>query len=308
MTRSPQQSDLDQAWDFADPAGTEARLAAMAADAERAGWAEYAAEVRTQIARAQGLQRKFAEGHATLDAVEAWLAAGAGSTGHGSLRVLVRLLLERGRVLNSSGDSAAAGPLFGRAWAMATAPDACPAQDGLAVDAAHMLAIVESGEKAREWNRLALELAESSANPDARRWRASLLSNLGWTECATGEYARAHEYFERALAARIEHGTEGRLRRPWLVARWCVARSNRAAGRVDEALTEQRRLHDEHATAGTVDGFVHEELGECLLTLGRAEEAAPHLAAAHAALSRDPWLSEREPARIERLRRLAGGS
>jgi hypothetical protein len=55
-----------------------------------------------------------------------------------------------------------------------------------------------------------------------------------------------------------------------------------------------------------VDGYVQEELGECLLSLGREAEAKAHFAAAYGNLSRDEWLKRDEPDRLERLRRLGG--
>jgi hypothetical protein len=53
-----------------------------------------------------------------------------------------------------------------------------------------MVAIVASGDEALAWNQRALELAQASPDPDARRWRASLFNNLGWTYHDRGEYAR----------------------------------------------------------------------------------------------------------------------
>jgi hypothetical protein len=56
---------------------------------------------------------------------------------------------------------------------------------------------------------------------------------------------------------------------------------------------------------GASDGFVFEELGECLLALGRADEARPYFAQAYAELSQDEWLADNEPARLERLKALS---
>lgn len=291
---------IRDAWDFADPAASEARFAAMVREAERSGDEAAAAEIRTQLARAQGLQRRFDDANATLEAVEPLLKR------EPAIRVRMRHALERGRVFNSSGDAQRAKAWFTRAWILVSTPTERPGLDDLAVDAAHMLAIADPA-NADDWNSKALELAESSPNPDARRWRASLLNNMGWTRFGAGDHAAALTLFERALAARIEQGTTGKLRGPWLIARWCIARAHRALGRIDEALAEQLRLHEEHAAAGTADGFVHEELAECLLALGRAAESRPHFAAAYEQLSKDPWLAEREPERIARLAELAAG-
>lgn len=302
-------SDILEAWDFQDPAGSAARLGALAAKALHAGEVLAAAEFRTQQARATGLMRRFDEARALLDGVEATLAGAEAATECTSdaVRPRVRLLLERGRVLNSSGRAAEAAPQFTRAWELAIGSSVRPHLDGLAVDAAHMAGIVATGDEAAAWNLRALTLADSSPNADARRWRASLLNNVGWTLFEAGDHAAALAHFERALAARIEQGIEGKGRGPWLIARWCIARAHRALGRIDEALTEQQSLLADHARAGSSDGFVHEEIAECLLALGRAGDSRPHFAAAYGLLARDPWLSGREPERLARLAALAAG-
>lgn len=280
---------IDSLWDFDDPAGSEARF--RAALAEHAPGTPGAIELATQIARAQGLQRSFDAAHATLDAL-APLAEGRGG------RLEARYLLERGRAHRSGGDPAAARPLFERAWDVARAVG----EDGLAVDAAHMAALVAPGQEQHAWNLRALELAESSADPGARRWRASLLNNIGWAYHDRGDHAQALESFERALAARLEQSAPGPVR----IARWSVARAQRSLGRLEEALAGQRALLAELEAAGESDGYVDEEIGECLLALGRADDARPHFRRAHALLAADAWLAENEAARLARLRELGG--
>ncbi len=289
--------DLLALWDFGDPAATEARfrallpaarLAAAGADPDAAA---FLAALLTQIARTEGLQRRFDDAHRTLDEAEAVRVHDSA----GEARVF--LLLERGRVLNSSGQAAGAKPLFAAAWDLARAMRL----EVLAVDAAHMTAIVESPERAIEWNVRALQLAESSSEPRARRWRGSLLNNLGWAFHARGDLENALDAFERALAARREEGTPEQAR----IARWCIARCLRSLGRFEDALAIQEALWKETEAAGASDGFVREELGECLLALGRAPEARAHFAAAHALLSKDAGLATNEAPRLERMRGLA---
>ena len=60
------------------------------------------------------------------------------------------------------------------------------------------------------------------------------------------------------------------------------------------------------SAAGEQDGYVEEELGECLLALGRESQARPHFAAAYGLLRSDIWLARDEPARLARLRDLGG--
>lgn len=76
-------------------------------------------------------------------------------------------------------------------------------------------------------------------------------------------------------------------------------------GRLDEALTKQQALLLESEQSGEPDGYVFEELGECLLALGRADEARPYFAQAYALLSQDAWLAADEPQRLERLKALS---
>ena len=285
--------DLLSLWNFDDPATSEQRFHALAETLtpNSDDWLE----TETQRARAIGLQRRFDEAHRVLDRVEQGM--GGGDDGRVP-RVRVRLLLERGRVLNSSGHAGEARPLFVEAFDRAKGAS----EHALAVDAAHMVAIVEPPERQTEWNERALALAQSSADPLARRWRASLLNNMGWTRHGEGNYEAALELFEQALEARREQGDAGAVR----IARWCVARCLRSLERLDDALTHQRALADEFANAGESDGFVEEELAECLLALGKAGEARPHFARAAELLGADAWFVANEAPRLERLRQLGG--
>ena len=282
-------ADFDSKWNFSDPASTEAEFLRLFAEEEGRGDPDYLAQLLTQIARAQGLQMKFEEASRTLSRAEALIPGSA----RGVARV--RLLLERGRLENSSKRQEASKPFFREAWDLARAIHA----DGFAVDAAHMLGIVETGERAMEWNQKALELARQSDDPAARRWLGSLYNNVGWAHHAKGDFATAHELFVQALAAREAEGTKNTIQ----VARWCVARALRSLDRIEEALALQHGLLTQGSTEGEPDGFVHEEIAECLHSLGRAEEAVPHFAAAYALLSKDRWLARDEPERLERLKR-----
>ncbi|MBK9712581.1 MAG: tetratricopeptide repeat protein [Kouleothrix sp.] len=283
--------ELDQLWDYDDPAASEARFASLLATLPAEAAAH--AEALTQIARAQGLQRRFDAARQTLDVVQARLAALPP-------RIVARYLIERGRALNSAGQPEHARPLFLESWRLARA---CGA-DFYAIDAAHMLAIVAAADEQQQWNLAALDLAERTADQRAKRWLGSLHNNIGWACHDRGERAAALEHFEKALAAREQQGQPRETR----VARWCVGRALRSLGRHEEALTIQRRLHAEHAQRGEVDGYVEEELGELLLLTSSADEAQPHFARAYAALAADAWLAEHEAARLARLRALGGVS
>lgn len=280
--------ELDLLWDYDDPAGSERRFRALLQRAQSEQRPAHTAELLTQLARAQGLQGRFDDAERTLHDAEAAIRPG-------DARARVRLLLERGRVANSSGAEGHGRASFLEAWELARAGG----EDALAIDAAHMLGIVEPAEEAWSWNERALELARTSADPRARRWVASLANNMGWIRHEAGRYDDALALFRIALDERRATGSLGQIR----IARWCVARGLRSLGRVDEALAEQRALADELATEGLDDGYVHEELGECLMVLGRAEEARPSFSRAAELLATDPAVT---PDRLDRLRAAAG--
>jgi tetratricopeptide (TPR) repeat protein len=94
-------------------------------------------------------------------------------------------------VFNSSGKPDQARPLFLAAWEKARTAKL----DFLAVDAAHMLGILDG----LEWHEKAIALAEASSDPKAQGWMGSLLNNLGWTYYDKGDYRKALEVFERDL-------------------------------------------------------------------------------------------------------------
>jgi len=283
---------LDELWDYDDPAASEARFRTAVEAAEASGDRTAAAEARTQLARALGLQGRFTDGHDLLDRVDADHPADD--------RVRVRSRLERGRLWRSSGDVAASVVPFEGAWELARSLG----EDGLAVDAAHMLALVAAPPGEATWHERAMDLADTSPDPVARKWRGSLWNNIGWARFDAGDFEGALTAFETALAARREQGQVKEIR----IAEWCVARCIRALGRPSDALAIQERLAAETAAAGEPEsGFGAEEIGECLLDLGRGEEARPHFARAADLLAADAWLAEHEPDRIARLRSLGEG-
>jgi tetratricopeptide (TPR) repeat protein len=279
--------DFDQLWDYDDPAATEQHFRELLSRIPT-GTIAYQ-ELLTQIARAQGLQHDFDAAHHTLDTVERALASGGE-------RVHIRYLLERGRAFNSARQPERARPLFLEAWERAQ----LAGEDLYAIDAAHMLAIVDPSEQSLAWNLRALELAERTADQRAKKWLGSLCNNIGWTYHDAGQYDQALALFEQALAYREAQGQEREAR----IARWCVARALRSLGRTEQALTIQQALLEANQRDGATDGFVFEELAECLLALGHPAEARPYFARAYAELSRDPWLVEGEPERLDRLKML----
>jgi tetratricopeptide (TPR) repeat protein len=164
---------LDELWDFDDAGGSEQRFF------------EAAMVMQTQRARALGLQGRFKEAEALLDAL------------NGSQD---RVALELGRVFNSAGDRARAISAF---ETVAASSDSL----FLRVDALHMLAIADP-ERAEQHTAAALTLLEGADDDRTRRWAVGLHNNLGWKLFDDGELERALGHFELALQAAELYGTE----------------------------------------------------------------------------------------------------
>jgi tetratricopeptide (TPR) repeat protein len=197
-------------WDFDDLEATEQRfqlqLEQETSDAGRA-------EVLTQLARVQGLRDDF-------DGCETLLQE-AESVAGDDTRANVRIRLERGRKLRSSGDAARSVPLFEDAFALAEQAG----EHYLAGDAAHMVAISDQA-KMEEWTQRGLDLA--AAQPEAAYWAGPLLNNLGWHYFDAGEHALALDAFERAFEVRKRDPTNTQAI-TW--AEEAVAEARKALGR-----------------------------------------------------------------------------
>jgi tetratricopeptide (TPR) repeat protein len=282
--------DFDALWNYGDPAGTEEKFRALVPKAEAAGNADYLAQLWTQIARTKGLRREFDEAHAILDRVEASLKPG-------SPTARVRLWLERGRSFNSAGKKDEARPLFRKAWEAAKEAKL----DAHAVDAAHMMGIVEPGDVGLEWTRKALDLAHASKDPIANRWVGALCQNLGYGLLELGRHDQAMEHFKTGLAWSTERKRPSQVR----LFRWFIGRTLRAQGKCEEALPMQRELLKEYEGIGEQDGYVHEEIAECLAALGKPDEAKPHFKRAYELIAKEPHVAA-DAKRVERLRTMGG--
>jgi len=234
-------ADIRALWDFDDPVGSEQRFRAAAAAAD----GPERAVLLTQVARALGLQERYADGHALLDD----LTDPSDKPG----RLQAHVDLERGRLLRSAGQGDQARQYFADAARLA----AEAGDEALEVDALHMSALLETvPADAVRANREALDRARASSDPEARRWEASLLNNLGCALVDDGRLDEALDVFETAVPLREARDE----RRETQIARWMVAWTLRLMGRTDEALTMQRALKTELGAEGVEDEYVDEEL------------------------------------------------
>ncbi len=292
--------DLYELWDYNNPAATAVTFRSILPQAKASGDTGYLIELLTQLARTEGLQGNFAEAHTILDEAETMLTP--------SLPIpQIRYWLERGRTHNSSGEKETAVTLFKQAYELGRQVGE-PA-DFYTIDAAHMLGIaVPTNDEQLAWNLIALKLIEETATSAAlsagfsraQKWRGSLLNNIGWTYHDKGDFLKALDMFEQALAWHEQHMPDkpDRIR----IAKWCVARTYRSLERYKEALKMQEELAAEHKRLNNPpDGFVVEEIGECLLALGQADAARPYFAQAYEQLSQINWV---EKDRLDRLKQL----
>jgi tetratricopeptide (TPR) repeat protein len=279
--------DIKSLWNFSDPAASEA----LFRERLKTSRGDDALSLQTQIARSLGLRSRFDEAHALLDVLEPQLV-GAGAEPR------VRYLLERGRAYRSAKKPGLAKPLFLQAVELAGSHKL----DELAVDAMHMVALVEPAAADQlQWNQRALVLAQASRDANARSWEASLANNIGMTLHTESRYDAALASFKAALAARERSGQAGPIR----IAHWMIAWTLRALKRHDEALAILRRLEREFDAIKEADGYVFEEIAENLLVQGQAAQAKPYFARAHQVLSADTSPDRPDAAHLARLLELS---
>ena len=184
------QETLDRLWNFEDPKLSEQRFRDALADP--AYNTDEKAELATQLGRAIGLQGRYEEADALLDSID----------GEDEPTVGIRVLLERGRLLNSSGHAAMAVPLFEQAAELGDHLG----EEFITVDALHMLAAADSAH-AESWIRSALEYASTAHDPHTRRWMAGLHNNLGRMLHAAGRFTQALVEFQLAEQWAEQSGT-----------------------------------------------------------------------------------------------------
>lgn len=278
---------IDSLWNYSDPHASAEKFRALVPAAAELDDKSYLAELMTQLARSQSLQLKFNEAHAALDTAESLLT---------DTMVIprIRYHLERGRSFNSAKRKAEASEQFLLAFDLALENG----HDYYTVDAAHMLGISEEAGKQLEWNHRAMELAEQSDDERVKGWLGPLYNNNGWSYHDLGQFDKALELFEKSLEWRLARQDK----KGSFIARWTIGRVYRSLNRIEEALAVQHDLLSQiEAGTAEADGYVYEELAECLLLQEKAEEAKPYFRRAHELLAQDTWMQNNEAERLARL-------
>ncbi|WP_244857614.1 tetratricopeptide repeat protein [Agromyces archimandritae] len=241
--RAEEQRRVDALWDFSSPQASVERFRAAADDDGNPP--HLRAVFATQLARALGLAKEPEEAVEVLDAIEA-------EPGDGELRA--RVALERGRLATTSDRAHAVATLTYAAREAALAADLF-----LALDALHMLALIDAGHE-EEWAEEGFAVLAASREPRVLRWGVALHNNLGWTLHDAGRAEEALARFEDASRYAERFGTAEQRH----VARWAIGRCLRTLDRTEEALAIQQELHE----ARPDDGYVIAELHELGVSAG----------------------------------------
>jgi tetratricopeptide (TPR) repeat protein len=283
--------DSDLPWDVMDPVRSEIRLGRLKDELSRDPQQRARTiEVTTQLARAQSLQGKLVEAERTIEEAERYLPTVT------ELVPKLRVLLERGRLLALRRTPAEARNRFFEVWKLATESG----EAFFAIDAAQMLSVIETPKKRGEWTLRALDLAENSKDKRVRSWCGPLHVELGWHFAELLQLPRALECFDTAVD---RYKSEGSSRQASMARCW-GARILRLMNRFEEALAIQQEVQHELKLLGAADGFVFEEIGECLRALKRTPEAETYFKRAYDVLSADEWIVNNDSARVKRLKTL----
>lgn len=273
--------------DFSRPRDAELKAREALRAAESEGQTARAIEIRTQLARLSALEGKLPEAEHLLFLVHKSLAAVSEPAPH------LRYLLEQGRLLTLKRTPAEARNFLLRAWELATKSG----HDFFAIDAAQMMALNEPPKQRFAWTEKALSLAERSADPRAHVWRGPLLLTMGWHYLELMQFERAKESFTKAIPGLTDP-------KALLSARCGLSTALRALHRTEEALVISKENLNEMQRLRLEDGMVLEEIGECLHTLKRFDEAQTYFMMAYDRLAKDEWLADNQSARLNRLKRL----
>jgi tetratricopeptide (TPR) repeat protein len=268
--------DVNALWDFGNPQLSESRFRAALQSAR----GDDALILQAQIARTYVLRGDFDQARTVLRSIKSAIKrAGA--------EAQVRYWLELGRTYSSHRHTAESQTpeVRGRARAANTRALEIAKRsklDALAIDAIHMFAFIDTAPADQLKRGLeALALIESSSQPDAKKWEASIRGNLGEALYELERYDEARLHFEAALALWQQRSNRNGARD----AQWHIARVLRVQRQTDAALAIQLRLEKESDAAGDPKRYIFEEL-ELLHRDKGSTERASHYAERARSLSR----------------------
>jgi tetratricopeptide (TPR) repeat protein len=248
--------DLTALWDFNQPELSEKRFK----QALQTASGDDALILHTQVARTQGLRKNFDAARQILLGIKPKIA-------NAGPQAQIRFHLEMGRTFASATHAPAQLTADARAQArqayeLALNLARAAGMDGLAVDAIHMFAFLDtSAADQLKWGQAALEVVQASSQPDAKRWEASVRHNTGYALHQLGRFEEALAQFQQALVLR-QAGDNANATH---VAHWMIGWTLRSLKRNSEAMAIQLRLEQSADAANKPDHHVFAEL-EILFT------------------------------------------
>lgn len=260
--------DVLALWDFKNPTLSEQRFRSALQSAK----GDEALVLHTQIARTYVFRKDFAQAREILHAIEPQVQPA-------SAEVQVRYWLELGRTYAShqhqpESQTPEAKQMARSAFNNALRIAQSARLDGLAIDAIHMFAFIDTAPADQLKRGLqALALVEKSNQADAKRWEASIRSNLGEALYEMGRYPEALGHFKKSAVLR-EQSSNLKAARD---AHWHIARVLRMQHQYEQALVIQLRLEHDSDLMSDPKDYIFEELALLYRAMGEDKRAEHYL-------------------------------
>ncbi len=283
---------ISEMWDFSNPYKCEKNFLKKIKEHSDSAFEVW--ELKTQVARALGLQGQFVEAFKLLDSIQTDLEHAPQCISRDLVRVRYNLEMGRISILNKKACKSIAYLKF--AFQLACNIEA----DDLSIDAVRMLVSVVSVNERIEYGLKGINIALKSRDERIRSNVGELAIELGKAYFSRQEYQKSIEQFMHACdffskafdAEKVRH-----IRRSI-----CIAQ--RFLGQHKEALLELRVQEQWHKKFGTTDGIVFEEIAENLLSLGHIS-SSKYFSKALECFEADSSVEEKEPEKLARIRKLA---
>jgi len=287
--------NFDALWNYAHPDSSEVAfkeiLPLLTHTDEFAIDVQYEPELLTQIARAQGMQGKYDEAFHTLQQADSLLS-------ERTPKAKMRYLLEKGRLLNSSGKTELSIPVLEEAYHFGAEKHF----DLYQLDAALLLSSITLSQQKTDWVRKAVQLARTSTDPRCQNQLGSIYKSTAWSYFYLKDYYHAQEMFHKALDWHETNSDSTET----LVDRWAIGHCLRALFKFDEALHIQLTLEQDLNNLNLpLNGYVYEEIAELYFAKGNIPQARSYFKKAYDLLSHDEDLTKNTPMRLERIKQLS---
>jgi len=285
--------DIDGFWENRDLGQTENKIRALLPSPQESFNAQQV-ETLIQLGRLHGLQGQMKESLQVLEDCEQRLLS---LSAQDRIRPEIRWHLEMGRYFSLSKFPSRAIEAFKNAWLAAEKA----LQPLFLIETAYMFSITLPQKQSREWLLRALEIIQSTQDPNAKKWFPLLSMTEAWHHFDAHRFEKALEVFRSALSQC--EGQENRSLQK--VLRWCEARTLRALKQPEEALKIQEDILTSFDQMGLVNGFVYLEIAECWQDLDQKSKSQPFYAKAAETLEKNIWYADNHGHELSRIQKNA---